>query len=58
MNPFVQSQNAQPGATSYGAIFATLATILGVLLPFVPPQYMIFAQAGVAGLGAAATKLP
>lgn len=41
-----------------GSWLALLATVSGILLPFVPPAYVIYAQAITAGIGAAAVKLP
>jgi hypothetical protein len=40
-----------------GSWLALVATIMGIALPFMPPQYVIYAQAAVAGIGAAAVKL-
>jgi hypothetical protein len=50
--------NADTGRTSYGSILALLATILGVLTPTLAPELQLYAQAGIAGLGAVAVKLP
>lgn len=41
-----------------GSWLALLATVLGIALPFLPPQYTVYGQAVLAGVGAAATKLP
>jgi hypothetical protein len=41
-----------------GSWLALITTVAGIVLPFLPPAYVMYGQAIVAGLGAAATHLP
>jgi len=51
--------NTYPGIApkTPGSWLAVLATVGGILMPFVPPQYQLAASAVLAGVGAAASKL-
>jgi hypothetical protein len=50
--------NAVTGRTSYGSLFALLATLLGVVTPMLSVDVQPYVQAGIAGIGAIAVKLP
>lgn len=41
-----------------GSWLALLAAIAGIVMPYVPPQYQLLAQAAIAGVGTFATYLP
>jgi hypothetical protein len=53
-----ETSPVSPTKVTLGSVLAAVAGIGGILLPFLPAQYQLYAQAILAGITYAAYKLP